>query len=58
MTERLGLSNVRFIGAQPLDRMAAVLALGDVQLVSLRDLPLFRSTMPSKVQAILAAGRP
>lgn len=52
------LSNVRFLGSQPLERMSDILALGDVQLVSLRDLPIFRSTLPSKVQAVLAAGRP
>jgi len=38
--------------------MAAILALGDVQLVSLQDQPLFRATLPSKLQGVLAAGRP
>jgi glycosyltransferase involved in cell wall biosynthesis len=38
--------------------MAEMMALSDVQLVCLRDLPLFRSILPSKVQATLAAGRP
>ncbi len=52
------LPNVRFIGSQPFDRMAEVLAAGDVQLVSLRDRPLSRMTLPSKLQATLAAGRP
>jgi glycosyltransferase involved in cell wall biosynthesis len=53
-----GLDNVRFVPMQPFERMADVLALGDAQLVSLQDLPLFRSTLPSKLQATLAAGRP
>jgi len=52
------LDNVRFIGHQPVERMADVLALGDAQIISLRDLPIFRSTLPSKIQATLAAGRP
>ncbi|SER73178.1 Glycosyltransferase involved in cell wall bisynthesis [Pedococcus cremeus] len=52
------LDNVRFVPMQPFDQMTDVLALGDVQLVSLQDLPLFRSTLPSKLQATLAAGRP
>lgn len=52
------LDNVRFVAAQPVERMASVLALGDVQLVTLRHLPIFESTLPSKVQATLAAGRP
>jgi colanic acid biosynthesis glycosyl transferase WcaI len=49
---------VLFLGQQPIDRMAEIMALSDVQLVCLRDLPLFRSTLPSKVQATLATGRP
>lgn len=53
-----GLSNVVFVPPQPFDRMADVLALGDVQFVGLRDIPLFRITLPSKLQATLAAGRP
>jgi len=54
----LDLDNIRFIPAQPFNRMSDVLALGDVQLISLKDVPLLRSTLPSKVQASLAAGRP
>lgn len=54
----LGLQRVSFLGQLPLDRMGGMLAAGDVQLICLRDLPLFRSTLPSKVQAALAAGRP
>ena len=52
------LDNVRFIGHQPVERMAEVLALGDIQVISLKDLPIFRTTLPSKIQATLAAGRP
>jgi glycosyltransferase involved in cell wall biosynthesis len=53
-----GMANVVFLGQQPPGRMAGLLALSDVQLVSLRDRPLFHSTLPSKLQATLAAGRP
>lgn len=53
-----GLDNVTFVPMQPFAKMADVMALGDVQLISLRDLPLFRHTTPSKVQATLASGRP
>lgn len=52
------LDNVRFVPAQPFSRMSEILALGDVQLVTLKDMPLYRSTLPSKLQANLAAGRP
>jgi glycosyltransferase involved in cell wall biosynthesis len=52
-----GLNNVVFLGRQPVDRMADLMAISDVQLISLKDLPLFHSTLPSKVQAALASGR-
>jgi len=52
------LDNVRFLGHQPVERMAEVLSLGDAQIISLKDLPIFRTTLPSKIQATLAAGRP
>lgn len=52
------LNNVRFVPAQPFERMSDILALGDIQLVTLKDKPLYRSTLPSKLQANLAAGRP
>ena len=54
----LGLDNVTFVGPQPFERMADILALADAQLVSLKDAPLYRVTMPSKVQANMAAGMP
>lgn len=54
----LQLDNVRFVPAQPFSRMAEILALGDVQIISLKDVPLLRWTLPSKVQATMAAGRP
>ncbi len=58
LAQRDRLENVSFIPIQPFDRMAKVLALGDLQLISLRDLPLFATTLPSKLQATMAAGRP
>jgi len=58
MVAERGLANVTFVGPQPFERMAGILALGDVQLVTLQDVPLFRTTLPSKLQGVLAAGRP
>ena len=55
---RLGLDSVTFVGAVPFAEMTDVLALGHAHLVSLQDLPLFRMTLPSKLQATLASGRP
>jgi glycosyltransferase involved in cell wall biosynthesis len=58
MVETAALDNVVFIPSQSFDKMADILAAGDVQLISLRDRPLSRLTLPSKLQATLAAGRP
>jgi colanic acid biosynthesis glycosyl transferase WcaI len=51
------LPNVRFIGLQPKERLAEVLAAADVHVVLLRT-GLARSSVPSKLYSILAAGRP
>ncbi len=59
LAQELGVSeHVKFEGTRPLGEMAQALADADVQLVSLRDDPLFYITMPSKIQAILASGQP
>ncbi|MFE9201798.1 glycosyltransferase family 4 protein [Micromonospora sp. NPDC007230] len=52
-----GLSNVRFLGRLPAERMPALLRTGDAHVVSLRPTGMSAYTMPSKAQAILAAGR-
>lgn len=52
------LANVQFIPPQDTSRVGRFIAASDVQVVSLRDNPLLRVTMPSKVQAAFAAGRP
>lgn len=55
----LGVADrITFTGPRPVTEMADLMATADVQVVSLKDLPLFHATMPSKVQAILACGRP
>jgi glycosyltransferase involved in cell wall biosynthesis len=59
LAEDLGVADrITFTGPKPVSEMASVMATADVQVVSLRDVPLFHATMPSKVQAILACGRP
>jgi colanic acid biosynthesis glycosyl transferase WcaI len=52
-----GLDNVRFVDFQPPERLADVLAAGDIHVVPLRR-GLARSSVPSKAYSILAAGRP
>lgn len=53
-----GMRNVQFVESQPTDRIGEFIAASDVQIVSLKDTPLLRATMPSKVQTSMAAGRP
>ena len=53
----MGLPNVLFLPARPVEEIGPVLALADALLVHLKDDPLFRITVPSKTQAYLAAGR-
>jgi colanic acid biosynthesis glycosyl transferase WcaI len=52
-----GLSNVRFVDMQPKQRLPEVLAAGDLHVVPLKR-GLARSSVPSKLYSILAAGRP
>lgn len=49
---------VFFEGPRRIEEMSEVMATADVQLVCLKDDPLFHLTMPSKIQAILATGCP
>lgn len=49
---------VVFFGALPQADAARMMFLAHVQLVSLRDLPLFHYTLPSKIQATMASGLP
>jgi len=57
-TKDMGLKNVLFIGRQPVPKMGSILSLADVLLVQLKDNPLFRITIPSKIQAYLSVGKP
>ena len=52
-----GLPNVHFGEFQPPERLADVLATGDVHLVPLKR-GLAKASVPSKLYSILAAGRP
>jgi len=52
-----GLSNVRFAGYQPRERVGEVLASGDIHVVPLRA-GLGAVSVPSKTYSILAAARP
>ena len=53
-----GLQNVEFVGRLMPDEAREEMRRADVHLVSLADRALFRITMPSKVQSLLASGVP
>lgn len=55
---RRGLENVHFVGLRPRDEMPAWIASIDVLLVMLRDLPVFKTVIPSKLFEFLAQERP
>ncbi len=52
-----GLPNVVFVGLQPKERLAEVVAAADIHIVALRS-GLAWSSVPSKLYTILAAARP
>lgn len=53
-----GLDNVELLGRHPLEAMPGLFAQADALLVSLRTNDVFEKTIPGKVQAYLASGRP
>lgn len=52
------LSNLHLPGRFPMEAMPALMQKAAALLVTLADQPIFAATIPSKVQAYLAAGRP
>jgi colanic acid biosynthesis glycosyl transferase WcaI len=59
LVDRLALQDrVVFLRGRKTTEMPEVMAAADAQLVSLRDLPLFHGTIPSKTQAAMAVGQP
>jgi glycosyltransferase involved in cell wall biosynthesis len=53
-----GLSNIDFPGRYPVEAMSALMGKAAALLVTLADKEIFGLTIPSKIQAYLAAGRP
>jgi glycosyltransferase involved in cell wall biosynthesis len=58
LAQDLRATNVRFLGRRPVQEMAGLYAAADYQLLTLRDLPALHGTVPCKLQAALACGRP
>lgn len=58
LADDLGARNVHFMGRRPPHEMGDLGSAADVHLVSLVDTPLLRTTMPSKLPAVMALARP
>lgn len=58
LVQDLGLSNLEYHGRVSKTAMTSIYASADFQLVTLKDRPVFRMTIPSKFQAALAHGTP
>ena len=58
MVHNNGISNVRFIPRKPMHEISNYLALADVLTLHLKDSPVFRMQMPSKLIAYMACGKP
>ncbi len=56
--EGSGLTNVVFLGRLDVDAMAAINAAADALLIHLKDEPFLHTTVPSKTQVSMLAGRP
>lgn len=56
--EELGAEHVHLDGRVPSEQMPAIYADADYALITLRDLPVFHGTIPSKLQAALASATP
>lgn len=52
------IPNVLFLPPRPVSEIGSILRMADTLLVHLKDDPLFEITIPSKIQAYLAVGRP
>lgn len=57
-TAAAGLSSTAFLGRMPRSDVSKLYLESDFQLVTLKDIPIFRTTVPSKLQASLASGVP
>ncbi len=58
ISKEKALNNIFFFGRKPIEDMPGLFKRSNVLLVSLKKDPIFSRTIPSKVQAYMAAGKP
>lgn len=58
LKEKLELTNVTFLPGQDKEKVADFYAMMDIGLVPLRNIPLFKSFIPSKMFEIMGMGKP
>ncbi len=58
MVRDYGLKNVGFFGLQPLDTIPYFLRAGDVLVHSMKDVPVTKGSLPSKLFEYMASGKP
>lgn len=56
--QKRGLTNIHLPGRFPVETMPSFMQKASALLVTLADQPIFAATVPNKVQAYMAAGRP
>lgn len=56
--EKYNLTNVRFLGKFPMNKVSEIVNLSDVSIVSFLDLPILYTNSPNKLFDSLSAGKP
>ena len=58
MVRDYGLKNVEFVGVQPLESIPYFLQAGDILVHSMKDVPVTKGSLPSKLFEYMASGKP
>lgn len=56
--ERLNINNVKFVSPVPKKELLSYYSISDILLVPLRNIPLFKNVIPSKIFEIMAMQKP
>lgn len=58
LKEKYSLDNIFLLGRYPIEAMSCFFSKADVLFLSLKDEPIFSLTVPAKLQAYMASGKP